>query len=103
MVNGFGLMKIDKKDKSINAHNIVTNSYSCGIGVQNLNALMMGNEKNVGIMQILNVISKGEELLSSETMDIVGGMDANTNEALICSCSDDGDDNNNDALLYCSC
>ena len=36
-------MIIDKKDKSINAHNIVTNSYSCGIGEQNQNALMMGN------------------------------------------------------------
>ena len=43
MANGFGLMIIDKKDKSINAHNIVTNSYSCGIGEQNQNALMMGN------------------------------------------------------------
>lgn len=54
-------------------------------------------------MHILNVISKGEELLSSETMNIVGGMDANVNEALICTCSDETDDNNNDALLYCSC
>ena len=29
----------------MNAHYIVTNSYSCGIGEQNRNALMMGNEK----------------------------------------------------------
>ena len=29
----------------MNAHNIVTNSYSCGIGEQNQNALMMGNMK----------------------------------------------------------
>ena len=30
----------------MNAHYIVTNSYSCGIGEQNRNALMMGNGKN---------------------------------------------------------
>ena len=28
-------------NKSMNVHNIVTNSYSCGIGEQNQNALMM--------------------------------------------------------------
>lgn len=54
-------------------------------------------------MKILNVISEGEELLSSEAMNIIGGMDDNSNEALICSCSDNGDDNNNDAWIYCSC
>ena len=27
--------------------NIVTNSYSCGIGEQNRNALMMGNDENI--------------------------------------------------------
>ena len=30
----------------MNAHNIVTNSYSCGIGEQNQNALMMDNRIN---------------------------------------------------------
>lgn len=29
----------------MNAHNIVTNSYSCGIGEQNQNALMMDYKK----------------------------------------------------------
>lgn len=31
----------------MNAHYIVTNSYSCGIGEQNRNALMMGNDENI--------------------------------------------------------
>lgn len=31
----------------MNANYIVTNSYSCGIGEQNQNALMMGNGKIV--------------------------------------------------------
>lgn len=30
----------------MNAHNIVTSSYSCGIGELNLNALMMGNDED---------------------------------------------------------
>ena len=42
---GVWLFYKSEYNKSINVHNIVTNSYSCGIGEQNQNALMMDNNE----------------------------------------------------------
>lgn len=54
-------------------------------------------------MKILNVISEGEELLTSEMLDTIGGMETNTNEAAICLCTNDEQDNKNDATIICIC
>lgn len=66
---------------------------------------MMENNENQKNMKILNVILKGEELLSSETANITGGadMETNTNEAAICLCTNDKQDNTNDATWVCIC
>lgn len=55
-------------------------------------------------MKILDVISEGEELLTSEALNIMGGdkKPNNTNDALI-SCKCNGQGNNNNDGLFCSC
>lgn len=53
------------------AHNIVTNSYSCGIGEQNQNALMMGNMKTEYFMN--TEIKKIQALTKDESNHLRGG------------------------------
>ncbi len=106
MALGFGLKILDNVYRNlsmrINSHGLLSVWYRRAKSECFNKDITRANEYT---MKILDVISEGEELMSSEALNIIGGdkKPNNVNDALLsCKCEGNGD-NINDSLLTCSC